>query len=167
MRHAAGMAQANRAVGARAFGLFALAWTLAVSILLVRDPRPTLGERTVLGVAVVFAFAALALGVSRSHRSRQGALVGAVGLTGCALLTYRVGGLAYLVSAFFFLVAWAATTLRESSDLRMRARRKWIARTLLIVAVILIPLSMLDPGGAAVIVVPVLVPLAVWAIAAL
>jgi hypothetical protein len=133
--------------------LFTLLIAVAICILLWRDARTEAANRAFILTATVIAAVPLFY-----RASRLGLLALALAVAGLGTGAYRVGGLAFAVPAV--LIAFTSL-IGTSAQQSPRGRR--VARVVLVVAVLLSAASLFDPGGAMFVVLPVMIPIGIWA----
>lgn len=150
----------RRANAARGFWACGCAAAIVVAILLLRDPRATSSDSGwFAGAMAVAVLSGVRAVVGRpAARALDAAAVG--GMTAVAIATYQIGGLAFLLAGFFFVVA--ALTEGQGRDAGSSSRR--IAGAVGATALVLLLLSTFSPGGAIFIVAPAAIPLIVWAV---
>jgi hypothetical protein len=148
------------------FELCALGATCAVAALLFRDERTTGPQSAALAVAIgVATVPTVARALAPRVSPLQANLVTGALLSALAVATYPIGGLALLIAPFFLVFGLLGHVRRDEA--LVPQRRRTLAGSVLLVGPLLVLASLFDPGGAAIVVVPVSIPLFVWAAAVL
>lgn len=138
---------------------------LVVAAALLFDARATSVHRRLVVVAIVCAAVPVVRLVARSAGlARMLDASAAAGLATIGIATYPIGGLAFLLPAFFVVLAIANDRPVAAADSRNTSR---LARGVLIGSLVLLALSLFSPGGAVFIVMPAAAALIVWAVATL
>jgi len=136
-----------------------VAAVIAVAILLALDVRITSTQsRWIAGAAAITVASALRFLVSPRGAVAIDATA-AAGLAAVAIATSAVGGLAFFIAVVFLVTAVLAGARSERST-----HRPIVAKSVLVAALVLLPLALLSPGGAIFVVGPVSIPFIAWAV---
>lgn len=148
----------QRWIGPVYFEMCALAAAATLSSLLFRDERTTATQGTILALAIAIAALPPVVRIWNRDQARRADVAGAGMLAGCAVATYPIGGLGLLVSVLFML--FAGMTVPGT-------RWSIVAAVVFVALGVLMPVSLFDPGGSMIVVVPVFGVLCIWAAAEL